>query len=83
MPFRANKAVFIRNVLKFLPWEIAHFGVHQLLHFEGYESQTPFWVWTVLILPQVMVFTYFLSMIFDKEGKSVYDKIAGTRVMRK
>jgi len=78
-----GKAVLIRNVLKFLPWEIAHFGVHQLMHFEGYEPETPLWVWGALILPQIAVFTYFLSMIFDKDGKSVYDKVAGTRVVAK
>jgi len=62
----AGKAVLIRNVLKFLPWEIAHFGVHQLMYFEGYEPETPLWVWTALILPQLVMFIYFVSMIFDK-----------------
>jgi len=76
-----GKAVLIRNVLKFLPWEIAHFGVHQLMYFEGYEPETPLWVWAALILPQLVMFTYFVSIVFDKEGKSVYDRVAGTRVV--
>lgn len=61
--------------------KIAHFGVHQLMHFEGYEPETPLWVWAALILPQIAMFTYFICIVFDKEGKGVYDRVAGTRVV--
>ncbi len=51
------------------------------MHFEGYEPETPLWVWAALILPQIAMFTYFICIVFDKEGKGVYDRVAGTRVV--
>jgi uncharacterized RDD family membrane protein YckC len=72
--------VFIRNLIKFLPWEIAHFGVHRLKYYEHQSIEPEAWVWFVLTAPQIIVIIYFLSMITSRGERSLYDKIANTKV---
>lgn len=76
-----NKNILIRNILKFLPWEIAHFGVHWLLYYSSLEINPPIWVWIALITPQVIVIGYFISIILFKGESSFYDNVAHTKVM--
>lgn len=75
-----NRNVLIRNVLKFLPWEIAHIGVHWIVYYSRMEMVTPNWVWAVLILPQIVVLGYMISAIIYKGEQSLYDKIANTKI---
>lgn len=74
-------AILLRTILKLLPWEIAHTGVHWLMFYlrKG-DSVPPFWIWVALILPQVLVLVYAISIIYFKGRSSVYDKIAGTEI---
>jgi len=73
--------IFFRNILKFLPWEIAHLGVHWMIYYSGIERAAPIWLWIALILPQIIVLGYFLSIVWYKGESSFYDKIANTRVV--
>lgn len=68
---------FLRTVMKLLPWEIAHLGVifPEPLYFQ--EN------------PEIQLLTYFgivlfaiyvLSILTNKEARSVYDRILGTMV---
>lgn len=75
------KAVFQRNFLKLLPWELAHTGGHWLIYYlrQGY-SQPPFWVIVLLILPQLIVIIYIISLFLSKGKTTYYDKISETEV---
>jgi hypothetical protein len=77
---KTNKSILIRNLLKYLPWELAHTGVHWIIYFESVGRETPIWTWIILIVPQVLVFVYFISIILSKGQSSVYDRISGTRL---
>ncbi|HKX87409.1 MAG TPA: RDD family protein [Flavobacterium sp.] len=77
---KTNKSILIRNLLKYLPWELAHLGVHWVIYFESIGRETPIWTWIILIVPQVMVFIYFVSIILSKGQASIYDKISGIRL---
>ncbi|MFY0603543.1 MAG: RDD family protein [Flavobacteriaceae bacterium] len=73
-------SIFLRNFLKFLPWEIAHIGVYQIVFFENQQQETPHWVWFLLITPQVLVLIYFVSTLISKGKKSIYDRICNTEL---
>ena len=80
---KTGKSVFLRNFLKFLPWEIAHFGVHWIVYYSAVEKEPPVWLWMALILPQLMVLMYVVSILFYKGKSSFYDQIANTIVKRR
>lgn len=72
--------VLLRNVLKFLPWELAHTGVYQAIYGAN-EGQDPGWgTWFLLIAPQVIVLGYFMGLWYYKGERSFYDVFAKTRV---
>lgn len=78
----ANRSynILVRNLIKFIPWEIAHTGVHWMKYYERHDMSNPVWVWVLLILPQVVVIIYIISIIRSKGKSSIYDKIAKTEV---
>ncbi|WP_375585524.1 RDD family protein [Cyclobacterium xiamenense] len=73
-----KKAILLRNLLKFLPWELAHTGVHWLLFYESVGKETPLWTWTALIVPQILVLGYAVSILASKGRSSLYDRMAGS-----
>jgi uncharacterized RDD family membrane protein YckC len=77
---KTKKNVLLRNVLKYLPWELAHTGVHWIFYYESIGRETPIWTWIILIVPQIMVFIYFVSIVISKGQSSVYDRISATRL---
>ena len=74
--------LFNRNLCKFLPWEVAHFGIHWIYYFIRLDIQPPVWVWISLIFPQIVVIVYFISIVLTSGKSSVYDKFAQTEVIR-
>lgn len=80
-PGNTKKSIFIRNLLRFLPWEIAHTGVHWIIYYTSNNHQTPIWVFILLIVPQIIVILYFISIVVSKGQSSLYDKIAETTVV--
>lgn len=72
-----------RNILKFLPWEIAHTGVHWIYYYSNNNAEIPIWVWLCLLTPQIIVLIYFLSIIITKGEYSIYDKFARTKITNK
>jgi uncharacterized RDD family membrane protein YckC len=77
---KKTKSILLRNVLKYLPWELAHTGVHWIIYFESIGRETPIWTWAILIIPQAIVFIYFISIMLSKGQSSIYDRISGTRL---
>ena len=76
-------SILKRNLFKFLPWEIAHFGVHWIFFYSNNNIETPFWVWFCLITPQVVVFIYCISIIWSNGKSSIYDKCSQTSIIQK
>lgn len=72
--------ILVRNILKYLPWELAHTGVHWTIYYTSKDIETPIWTWIILILPQVVVIVYFVSIVISGGRSSVYDKISKTKI---
>ncbi|MBS4177025.1 RDD family protein [Bacillus sp. FJAT-49731] len=68
----------VRTAIKFLPWEVAHFGMWRLIR------PTVFSEITIMVILYVAMFTvliYLLSPLSNKKRKTIYDWIAGTKVV--
>ena len=74
--------LLIRNCIKFLPWELAHFFVFRLFYFSSSNTITPTWVLTGLISSQLLAIVYLLFLIFSKNKRSIYELISQTRVVQ-
>lgn len=68
----------IRTAVKFLPWEIAHFGVWQLMLSSSLSEIT---VYIILIVVNLAILTYLIIPFTNKKKKNVYDWVAGTEVV--
>lgn len=77
----SSRNIFMRNFLKFLPWEVAHFGIHWLMYYTSIQQVQPIWVWIVLIVPQITVLLYFTTLILSKGKTIFYDKIANSKII--
>lgn len=68
----------IRTAIKFLPWEIAHFGIWQLTLPTDIPETT-----TLLILStsNLVAFIYLLSPLTNRKRKTIYDWIVRTQVI--
>lgn len=67
-----------RTVIKFLPWEVAHFGIWHLM----LPSRLPeITVLSILIAVNLTIVAYIIIPFTNKRRKNVYDWIAGTAVV--
>ncbi|MBK8643652.1 MAG: RDD family protein [Saprospiraceae bacterium] len=66
---KSAKNILLRNILKFLPWELAHTGIHWTIYYTSNGIETPLWTWVILILPQVFVLGYFVTILISKGRK--------------
>ncbi|MEM9856914.1 MAG: RDD family protein [Bacteroidota bacterium] len=78
----STKNVFTRVLLKLLPWEIAHFGMHWSTHYYSQGVEAPIWVWFINILPQILVLLYLISLIYTKGTTTIYDRLAKTKIKK-
>jgi uncharacterized RDD family membrane protein YckC len=74
--------LLLRNCLKFLPWELAHFFIYRLFHFNRQGIEPPDWVLAGLIAAQVLAIIYFACLVFSKGNRSIYEWASGTRVIQ-
>lgn len=68
-----------RTAIKFLPWEVAHFGIWRL------KLPTDFSEITILVIlnaVNLVILLYLIIPLTNKKRKNVYDWIAGTEVVR-
>lgn len=72
---------FVRSFLKFLPWEVAHTGVQWVIYFSRINAEPPFWVYILLISPQLIIIFYGITIFASSAKSSFYDRIAGTQVV--
>jgi uncharacterized RDD family membrane protein YckC len=73
-----TREIVLRNIIKFLPWEFAHAGVLWINYSK--TPEIPLWIWVLLVVPQILVVIYIVSIVATKGSRSLYDIIAGTRV---
>lgn len=73
--------LLVRNCLKFLPWEMAHFFVFRLVRFTRQGAQPPDWVVAGLICSQGLALLYLMCLLFNKNNRSLYEWISLTKVI--
>lgn len=72
--------LFFRNIIKFLPWTMAHFFVFRLFEFKRSMISPPWWIFGGLILCQVIAFVY-LVFLFANNNRNIYEIFSSTRVV--
>src|SRR5690625_998525 len=70
----------VRTVIKFLPWEVAHFGIWQLILPSTLSEMT---VLIILNAVNLAILVYLLIPLTNKRKKNIYDWSAGTMVIHK
>lgn len=78
-----SKSIFIRNVFKIIPWELAHIGIHWMVYYEEQGLDLPTWIWILIVGPQLLVLFYFVTVVVNKGQSSFYDKIANTAIRKR
>lgn len=73
-----GRAAF-RTAIKFLPWEVAHFGIWRLMLPSSFSEIT---VYVILNAVNLGILIYLIIPLTNKKRKNVYDWIAGTEVIR-
>ena len=76
-----RKRAFVRSLVKFLPWQIAHTS---LFHWEGWPMSPAEPAPMVLVgigLAYVLVGVYIASALFSKKQRTPYDWAAGSYVI--
>ena len=78
-------AIVVRNVVKLLPWEIAHAFIQALFYYLNLhkEMEVPAWVLIGLVIPQVAVAVYALLPLLSHTEQSVDDLLSKTKVIMK
>jgi len=73
-----SRSIF-RTTIKFLPWEIAHFGIWRLILTTHYSEMT---ILIILSIVNIAILIYLITPLTNKSRKNVYDWIAGTKVVQ-
>lgn len=73
------KCVLLRNLFKFMPWELAHLILHISFPMivSGQDSLT---TQIALIIPLLLIFIYILLIFIRKDQRSIYEIWSGTEV---
>lgn len=61
---------------------MAHTGVHWMVFYSASGGKTPNLVWIALILPQLIIIAYLISIIISKGKSSLYDHISKTEIKK-
>jgi uncharacterized RDD family membrane protein YckC len=68
----------IRNLIKFAPWELAHFAIWRLRFPTAFSES---FLFGILIMVNVIVLIFIFCPFLNKNKKSLYDWFAGTKVI--
>ena len=68
-----------RTAIKFLPWEVAHFGIWRLMLPTDFSELT---IYVILNAVNLAIVVYLLIPFTNKNRKNVYDWLVGTEVVR-
>ena len=69
----------LRTAVKFLPWEVAHFGIWRLILPTDFSETT---VFVILNAVNLAILLYLIIPLTNKNRKNIYDWVAGTKVLR-
>ncbi|MBF0707822.1 RDD family protein [Alkalihalobacillus hwajinpoensis] len=69
---------FIRTAVKFIPWEVAHFGIWRLMLPTEFPEIT---IYIMLCAVNLTILLYLIIPFTNKRKKSIYDWAAGTVVV--
>ncbi|HMB90266.1 MAG TPA: RDD family protein [Rhodothermales bacterium] len=72
----------VRNAIKFLPWEVAHLHIHLNPDFLFTGHTSTLGLLFGSILPFLFMTTYAGMVFFRKDGRSLYELISHTRVVK-
>jgi uncharacterized RDD family membrane protein YckC len=70
------RQIVVRNIIKFLPWQLAHMAI-----FHGFALQwelSPFW--SALLIISTLLPVLWILFLFRKDRRGLHDLIAGTVV---
>jgi uncharacterized RDD family membrane protein YckC len=70
-----------RNALKLAPWELTHACLWRIPGWPFAPQTPPVWVSLGLVLVWVLVIVYVVSLLTSRSGRTVYDHVAGVRVV--
>lgn len=71
-----------RTLLKFVPWELSHtFIIHASIAAQAGQDP-PDWASAALVMAWVLVLANLVSFFMSPRRQTLYDRIAGTQVMR-
>ena len=70
-----------RNALKLIPWELTHACLWRIPGWPLAPEPPPLWITVGLILVWVVVAVYVLSLALSQRGQTLYDWLAGVRVV--
>lgn len=73
-----GRSVF-RTAVKFLPWEIAHFGIWRLILPSDLSEMT---VFIILSAVNIVILIYLIIPFTNKKRKNIYDWVSGTEVVQ-
>ncbi len=74
---------FVRALVKFLPWQIAHTCLFHVLGWPLAPGALPAWVTGGFILVWLLVISYLAPLAFSKSHRTPYDRLAGSEVFMK
>ncbi|MFD2924784.1 RDD family protein [Halobacillus naozhouensis] len=69
----------VRTAIKFLPWEVAHFGIWQLMLPTDFSGIT---ILIILNAVNITIILYLFIPFTNKKRKNIYDWISGTVVIK-
>lgn len=75
-----RNSIFLRNLIKFLPWEIAHTGIYWMVYYSEQGFYPPFWVYVLLYFPMMVVAIFLITILTSKGRHSLYDRVSGTEI---
>lgn len=71
---------FVRSLIKFLPWQIAHTSIYQIKEVVPGGPLAPFNI-TGFVLVYFLIGIYFLSALISKKHRTPYDWVSGSYVV--
>jgi len=72
----------LRNVCKFLPWQLAHTAMLSIPGFPAQVELIAAWPLGLLTAAWILVALYLVGLSAKLDGRPIYDRIAGTTVRR-
>jgi uncharacterized RDD family membrane protein YckC len=74
--------ILLRNCIKFLPWELAHFFIYQIFYFDSLNKIIPEGIMGGLIIANAFALAYLLGIFLNKNNQTIYEIVSRTKVVQ-